>query len=267
MDKICFLIKNNITYDASISKQTNTVTLTFQDSVPDNLTLVSGFNVLNEHHGENMSGTSYHAYNTIYKVVNAQTVMLSNDGSVCADKEDEKIDTTTLDAMKRAKISVITSEYSNVLQNGLEISLTEKSTRFLFCSDDVLELLNKSLELQTTTVEYIEYKNALYSRQDMLKIISSASYFINKETAYKNNLILYINSLEVVEDVESVSYGQDIPTEFVTELYASYLNGVITESNISSTRVDNLENNVTMLNSELGNTQLAIAEMYELLMS
>ena len=266
MDKISFLIKSNITYDVNITSSANTIMLTFENSIPDTLTLLSGFNVLNEHNGANMSGTSYHKYNTLYRVVDEKTIILSNDGSVFEGNTDNEIvQTTTLDAIKRAKCGTISIDYSKKLENGIDIILSESTIHFSFSSDDVPTLLNKSLELQATSVEYVDFNGSLYSKNDMQTIISNALYFINKETAYKNNLLEYINALTECTDVEGVSYGQDIPSEYITALFSSYLNGEITLENMVTTRVDNLEENMTTINSELGNTQLAIAELYELM--
>lgn len=88
MDKISFLLESNKTYDTNIlNVSQNTIKIVFHNDIPSNSTLLSGFYIVNEHNGKNMSGDSYHKYNTLYKKVDDITFMLSNDESVYIEPE------------------------------------------------------------------------------------------------------------------------------------------------------------------------------------
>ena len=82
MDKIVFLLNKNKYYYALITKENeNVIRITFEEKPNDDV-LISGFEILNENNNFSMSGEYYYNYNTIYKVIDDNTVLLSNDGSV-----------------------------------------------------------------------------------------------------------------------------------------------------------------------------------------
>lgn len=87
MDKVCFLNSENeeeqVIVNCRIFKESNNVIkIIFQDIVPSDDILLSGFNIVNEFDNVNMTGNYYHNYNTIFKKIDEYTIMLSNDGSI-----------------------------------------------------------------------------------------------------------------------------------------------------------------------------------------
>ena len=56
--------------------------------MPDDNILISGFEILNEHNNFSMTGDYYYGYNTIYNIIDDNTVLLSNDGSIYIPSEE-----------------------------------------------------------------------------------------------------------------------------------------------------------------------------------
>lgn len=81
MSKIIFNKDKSITYDGQFKQINNhQVKLIFTDIIPDNESLVSGFNLVNEHNG--MIQTRREDYTTLFQHEDENTFILSNDGSV-----------------------------------------------------------------------------------------------------------------------------------------------------------------------------------------
>ena len=86
MDKIKFL--NKFMTKATIVKYSeNEIKLIFSDEIPAESVLTSGFDILNENNNKNMSDDFYHRYTTVYNIIDDNTVLLSNDGSVYVEPE------------------------------------------------------------------------------------------------------------------------------------------------------------------------------------
>ena len=58
-----------------------------KNSIPSNDILLSGFEVLNENTFENQSDDYYHGYTTLYRDIDENSVILSNDSSVYIEPE------------------------------------------------------------------------------------------------------------------------------------------------------------------------------------
>ena len=87
-DTVKFLESNNI-IQVQITCISNTlVQFNFDDNDrPSNEILLSGFEVLNENTFENQSDDYYHSYTTLYRDIDENSVILSNDGSVYVEPE------------------------------------------------------------------------------------------------------------------------------------------------------------------------------------
>lgn len=171
----------------------------------------------------------------------------------------------TLAEIKLQKVSELENDYLTCLNNGMDIELSTGTSHFSFTPNTATAFSEKTLEIQTISSDYFEFEEQVYSKYDMQIIITKGLYFINRETAYKNNLVEYINKLEDVNSVNAVIYGQDIPSEYINNVYQSYFDGTITEENMSPTRISTLEEHVETLQSDLDVTQIAIMEIYEML--
>lgn len=82
MDKIKFLLSDDI-YSANIVKKNdNIIEISFETIMPPEKILLSGFYIINEYNGKNMSGNSYYAFTTMYNKISPLSVLLSNNNSI-----------------------------------------------------------------------------------------------------------------------------------------------------------------------------------------
>ena len=68
-------------------------------------------------------------------------------------------------------------------------------------------------------------KNSLfeyYSREDIQKLIEQVDNYILYHTSYFNSLKNYINSLNKIETINKIQYGQDFPDEYKSETLLSF---------------------------------------------
>lgn len=84
MEKIKFLLdeSENIYNTKILSVSKSVIKITFTNNIPTDDILLNGFYIINENNNKNMSGDYYNLYNTLYRKIDDNTFMLSNDGSV-----------------------------------------------------------------------------------------------------------------------------------------------------------------------------------------
>ena len=84
MEKIKFLLdeSENIYNTKILNVSKSVIKITFTNNIPTDDILLNGFYIINENNNKNMSGDYYNLYNTLYRKIDDNTFMLSNDGSV-----------------------------------------------------------------------------------------------------------------------------------------------------------------------------------------
>lgn len=176
----------------------------------------------------------YSGFNTVYREIDGG-VQFSNDQSVyVAPPEPEPVPepepyVPTLEEVKAEKKSEIVWGYQSVKTEGFDITLSDGSEEhFPLTEEDVTFLFGKQVELQVSTEDQISYQDSdsrcrLYSREDMQMIINKAMWFVNFQTAYRNNLREWVDVCETKEEVDAIVYGSEIPEEYRNEVYSMYL--------------------------------------------
>lgn len=142
MDKIHFLLDKNKVYYALITKEENNVIkIIFDNNRPLDDILASGFEILNENNNLTMSDDYYYNYNTIYRNIDENTVLLSNDGSVYIETE--------------------TTENTDVVNNYIltdeEKLALEKQNKICELENHIKSLKNKLLDSDYVVIKYQEY--------------------------------------------------------------------------------------------------------------
>lgn len=103
-----------------------------ENNRPSNDILLSGFEVLNENTFENQSDDYYHGYTTLYRDIDENTVILSNDGSVYVEPEQpEPYVPTEEELAQQEKQSQIQSLKSQI--NELKAQLANTDYIFIKC--------------------------------------------------------------------------------------------------------------------------------------
>lgn len=230
MDKISFLLNNNVVYTATVTKISETVIkLTFSENIPEESILLSGFEILNENNNNNMTGNFYHGYTTLYKSIDSRTVLLSNDDSVYSpDSDDEIIEPApepvephipTLDETKEEKILELSDICRKSVTDGVYVEIDGNTEHFSYTDEDqinIKELFDLVIQTNLPVYYHADGENCKsYTPKQITAIYSAAA--INKlhHMTYFNQLKMYILSLDTIDSVNNVVYGQELSGEYL----------------------------------------------------
>lgn len=212
----------------------NIVTLKFEEEKEVN---TSGFDLfLDEECEVDIGGDSYHGYTTMYRndevTEEYNGYQLSNDGSVYVPPEPEPEPepyVPTLEELKEQKISEMNAKQQEIIQNGVEVKLSNGTSETFTAKDqDQTSLLALQNMLITGAdklpwhVGDISEHCQYYSPEDMHLISQQMFTFVLYHVTYFRDLRIYIKSMQDKESVKSVEYGMYIPTEYQSEVLADF---------------------------------------------
>lgn len=172
----------------------------------------------------------YSAFTTVYRELDG-VIQFSNDGSIYvppAPTPEPEPYVPTLEEVKESKKQEIKAMYTSVKSSGVDVVLSTGTEHFPLTDEDITFLMGKQFEMAASDSELISYQDSedhckFYSRTDMQAIIQSALLFVNYQTTYKNNLCEWVDECQNKEEVESITYGTEIPEEYQNDVYKSYL--------------------------------------------
>lgn len=164
----------------------------------------------------------FEGYSYIYRTLE-NGYILSNTDEVYVETSTETVDeiSISLDDYKELKVAQMNSECTNVIYNGIDVTLTDETVEhFSLDANDQINLIG----LQTAVLagqeliawhtnsetEHCKY----YSNADMKLITTSALSFVMYNVTYFRDLRIYINSLSDVDSVNAIEYGVTIPEEY-----------------------------------------------------
>lgn len=240
MDKIVFLSGSNIFNAFIIIASNNVIKVIFENETPDASILLSGFNIINEHNGNNMSDDYYHKYNTLYLKIDENTVMLSNNGSVYVSPEDTGTDDNiiiephipTLAEAKQSKITELSSICNMSIITGIDLVIDDKTEHFSYTNEDQVNIKELfDLVLQTNTPMYYHADGEsckLYTAEQIISLYTTAATNKMHHTTYLNQLKMYIETLEDTDTVNGITYGQEL-----TGIYLNTYNNAMAQANLS----------------------------------
>ena len=153
-------------------------------------------------------------------------------GLVVKDEEEaRKLIEPSLDEVKADKIKEVSEKCKQIIYNGIDVTLSDGTTKhFSLKSEDQLNI--NSLVSQVSLVN-IKAENGvpyhadgelctLFSVADFTLVADSAMSFILQQTTYCNHLMSFVKSLESIDDVRAVEYGQELTGTFL-ESYNSII--------------------------------------------
>ena len=143
-DTVKFLESNNI-IQVHITCISNTlVQFNFDDNDrPSNEILLSGFEVLNENTFINQSDDYYHGYTTLYRDIDENTVILSNDGSVYIEPEQPEPYIPTEEELAEQEKQ---SQIQNLKSQISELKTQLASTDYIFVKCYEASLVDKTID-------------------------------------------------------------------------------------------------------------------------
>ena len=224
MDNIVFLGKLGVTYKATLNiVSEHVIKLTFDDNMPTMGVLITGFYVANEHNFSNMSGTTYYGYKTVYK--NESPIFyLSNDGSEYVPPEPPTPEPKTLDEVKAEKINQFKTMCYAVIVAGVDVEIDGEQKHFSYDSEDqtnIKEIFDLALATKIDQFYHADGETcALYSVESIIKIYAAESMNKLGNITYYNQMRIYIGTLETIDEVEAITYGDELPEPYI-DIYNS----------------------------------------------
>lgn len=192
-----------------------------------------GFILSRPKHKDNWN---YEDFTTVYREIRGG-VQFSNDGSVYVAPDpipgpivpEYKPYEPTLEEIKVQKIREMNAEQQKIIQNGVEVQLSDGTVeRFSLKDQDQISLstLQKKAETGDDKIPWhVNNKDEhcrYFSADDMLIITETALKYVTYHVTYFRDLRIYINSMQDKESVQSVAYGMYIPAECQSEVLADF---------------------------------------------
>lgn len=167
-------------------------------------------------------------YEVLYKAVEA-----NEDIQILDEPEEQEPAITepdvTVEYVKESKINEMNSKCNKMIVDGFDIKLSDNNMyHFSLTLQDQLNLIT-SAQMISNGVQKIPYHAdgcacKYYSINDMGKIIEMANLFKTYHISYFNSLKSYIESLQDMEIISAVSYGDEIPEEYQSTVYVELKN-------------------------------------------
>lgn len=133
------------------------------------------------------------------------------------------VEEITIDYLKNQKIKEINKLCNQIITNGFDVTLSDgENHHFSLTTQDQLNLTTLSAMAASGT-ENIPYHAdgepcKFFSVKDVQTIVQAAMDFKTFHITYHNALKNYIDSLVLMDDIEKVSYGMEIPEEYQSEV-------------------------------------------------
>ena len=208
-----------------------------ENNRPSNDILLSGFEILNENTLENQSDDYYHGYTTLYRDIDENTVILSNDGSVYVEPEpvtEPEPYVPTLEEIKDLKIQSLSSICKQSIINGVDVEIDGVVEHFSYGEEDqvnIKELFDLAMQTNVPLYYHADGESCkLYTVEQIVSIYATNATNKMHHITYFNQLKLYVNSLESNEEVESVNYGDEL-----TGNYLKTYNDAMVQANVGLT--------------------------------
>lgn len=222
-------------YKCKVIPQNNIVTLKFDSEMEVS---TAGFDLYNDETCETDIGIGvYHNFTTVYR--NDETTaeyngyQLSKDGSVYVEPEptpEPEPYEPTLEEVQEAKVADMNFAQQQIVEYGCEVELIDGTKeRFTLTTNDQLSLNALSVKalggLQIVpwhpADESVHCK--FYSDEDMKKITDTCMNWVAYHVTYFRDLRIYIRSLQDKDAINAIQYGDDIPSEYQSEVLKSML--------------------------------------------
>lgn len=177
----------------------------------------------------------YSDYTTVYRVIEGG-VQFSNDGSVYVEPEptpEPEPYVPTLEEVQERKVVEMNTIQQAIIAQGIDVTLTDGTTEHFTLTDhDQTSLMGLQVQV-AQGAEQIPWHTSdqsehckFYNNADMALITAAAMSYVTWHVTYFRDLRIYIRSLQTKEDVEAVTYGMDIPTEYQSEPLKAMIAGM-----------------------------------------
>ena len=220
MSKIIFINAPESIYDCNFSQiGEHQIRLEFNSEIPKPNVYLSGFHLINEHN-HSLIQTYREDYTYLYRIYDEypKTIELCNDNMPYR-AHDNIIPPTephmpTLDEAKSIKIAELSRTCNALITNGVDMEIDGVAEHFSYNDEDqtnIKELFD--IVMQTNSPMYYHQNNGgcrLYSAEQIINLYVTEVTNKMHHTTYFNQLKMYIKSLNDIDTVSSVAYGDKL---------------------------------------------------------
>ena len=247
MSKIVFLKDPNTIYDGKFTQiGTNQARLVFTDGVlPEEEILLSGFNLINEHNGRIQTKRADYIY--IYRIYDdGKTIELCNDNIPYVTPDRTVKFNMSFGGVLNGEIEQIVKDYKDLIIPTVQ---TEEGYEFVEWTPSIPTEgeINRNITFYAIIVD----KNIYFHTSGGGSLDGEIKQAVN------NYSELEIPTPIVNENYTFVKWMPEIPSDGEIDIENTSFYAVFEDNTIE--RLSSIEN-------ELGNTQLAIAELYEMVL-
>ena len=126
-----------------------------------------------------------------------------------------------LDFVKACKLDEISRACHTTITKGFDVPDLDNA-HFNLSTEDQSNIANlfKVVELGGTEYPYQADGGVckVYSAEDITKIYFAAQTLITTQTTYHNALKAYVQTLQDVDSIEAITYGQELPPEIKAQI-------------------------------------------------
>lgn len=220
MEKIKFN-KNDIIFDVRMTRvKDNVIKIESEKGIPDNI-ISNGFAIINDFNNTVMA--DYSDYKTIYADFGDDNYYLSTGEKYVEPTpvEPEPLEpiVETLESVKTNKISELNTLCNEMITNGVDVEIDGVIEHFSYTLEDQANIDDIGEMAKTTKLGQSWHCDGgsckIYALEDVIKLYMAQKMNKAHHITYTNQLKLYVGSLTNKDDVESVTYGQDLTGEYL----------------------------------------------------
>lgn len=136
-----------------------------------------------------------------------------------------------IEDIRAAKINEMSLACNEIITSGFDAELSDgESHHFSLTTQDQLNLITLSSMALTGNNEIPYHADGelckYYTAEDINTIVSAATTFKTYHVTYFNSLKSYITTLDNVDDILDVEYGDDIPAEYQSDILKEIKNDI-----------------------------------------
>lgn len=128
---------------------------------------------------------------------------------------------------KEVKLDELSTICNEMIYAGTDVQMSDGSTKhFTYTLADQANISEMFTAVMAGATEYPYHADGescmMYSAADIITIYSTLSSMKTGQITYQNQLKQYVKMLDTVEDIEAVTYGQELTGEYL-EAYANLI--------------------------------------------
>lgn len=124
--------------------------------------------------------------------------------------------------IQSAKLAEISAACNAVIVAGVDLEFNGETVHFNLSIEDQSNIANlfRVVELGGSEFPYQADGGVcrIYSAAEIAQIYIAAQTLITTQTTYHNTLKAYVQTLTTVEELETITYGMDLPEEYAVQM-------------------------------------------------